>query len=70
MARLFSKKQRHSLFLIYGGKCNICGCELSSDNFHADHVRPYSKGGKTDLSNGQALCRACNLKKGNRNDTA
>jgi 5-methylcytosine-specific restriction endonuclease McrA len=70
MARLFSKKQRYSLFLISGGKCNICGCDLTSDNFHADHKKPHSKGGDTDLLNGQALCRACNLKKGNKYDTA
>jgi len=32
--------------------------------WHADHVVPYSKGGKTELSNGQALCAECNLSKG------
>lgn len=43
--------------------CAECGVELSA-GWHADHVEPYSKGGETDVINGQALCPRCNLKKG------
>lgn len=32
--------------------------------WHADHVKPYSKGGPTRAWNGAALCPSCNLKKG------
>ncbi|MFC1740114.1 HNH endonuclease [Pseudomonadota bacterium] len=39
-----------------------CGEKLGS-SFHADHVLPYSKGGKTITRNGQALCERCNLRK-------
>lgn len=64
MKRWFSKRQRQILFLVAGGKCQLCGRTLSK-NFHADHIRPFSKGGKTITLNGQALCSNCNLAKGN-----
>ena len=41
----------------------MCG-EPLDPSFHADHIFPYSKGGLTVTSNGQALCPTCNLKKG------
>lgn len=41
----------------------MCGVFLGAE-FHADHKIPYSKGGKTVITNGLALCRNCNLKKG------
>ena len=61
--RFFTQSQRQELFLRAKGKCQNCSCEISLDDFHADHITPYSLGGKTELSNGQALCRSCNLKK-------
>ena len=48
-----------------GNICESCGSKLNG-NFHADHIFPYSKGGKTILKNAQALCANCNLKKGNK----
>ena len=33
-----------------------------------DHIHPYSKGGKTELSNLQTLCRKCNGKKRDKID--
>ncbi|MGA4506847.1 HNH endonuclease [Propionibacteriaceae bacterium G1746] len=33
---------------------------------HVDHRTPQSKGGSGDPSNGQCLCRACNLAKSNK----
>ena len=35
-----------------------------------DHIVPWSRGGRTELSNCQALCGSCNLRKGNRPDDA
>jgi len=61
--RNFSAKQKQALIKASNGFCSICKIELSK-GWHADHIIPYSKGGKTDVINGQALCAACNLKKG------
>ena len=62
--RFFSKRQKKILKLISGNFCESCGKELKG-KFHADHIKPYSKGGKTLLNNAQALCEVCNLAKGN-----
>lgn len=63
MARRFNTTQRSALWLAADGKCQQCGDELP-DDFHADHIVPHSKGGATDVINGQALCPTCNLRKG------
>lgn len=63
MTRIFNKQQRKVLIMLSGGKCTECKSPLSN-SFHADHIKPYSKGGLTSIQNGQALCPNCNLKKG------
>ena len=50
------EKQKH--------KCAICGESFEFESMHADHITPWSKGGKTTPDNCQMLCRDCNLKKG------
>lgn len=65
MSRIFNDKQKKILYVIANGKCQKCGDELGR-TWEADHIIPYSKGGKTELSNGQALCRPCNRQKSNR----
>lgn len=67
MSRTFTRSQRASLFTLAEGRCSICGEDLA-DGWHADHIRPYSAGGLTEMSNGQALCAKCNLEKGARLD--
>ncbi len=64
MKRLFSKRQKKIMALSSGNKCEKCGNSLSK-SYHGDHIKAYSKGGKTILDNGQALCSECNLRKGN-----
>jgi 5-methylcytosine-specific restriction endonuclease McrA len=59
-------------------ECRNCGCKvhdksiggnqnrhLWDDEFkaHIDHIIPISKGGNSDPSNLQVLCRTCNLSK-------
>ena len=63
-ARFFTSSQRNEIFLNSGGKCQSCGAEISLENFHADHIIPFSEGGITEIKNGQALCQKCNLAKG------
>lgn len=71
--RIFTSEQRAAIFRKSNGKCvnpnnnRECSGECSWDNFHADHIVPYSAGGKTIVSNGQLLCPSCNLKKSDKN---
>ena len=65
MARRFNDSQRQALFILAGGKCQICGEELTAE-WEADHKHPYSKGGETKIINGQAACQKCNRVKGDR----
>ena len=65
MQRLFSADQRELLYVKASGLCAICKIQLDS-NFHADHIIPWSAGGETTISNGQALCPGCNLSKGGK----
>lgn len=64
--RHFTQMQKLILLKKAGYKCEMCKVDLTFKNFHADHIVPYSLGGKTAVYNGQALCATCNLKKGNR----
>jgi superfamily II DNA or RNA helicase len=61
--RRFNAAERAALYLAADGRCTECGAELEPE-WHADHVDPYSRGGPTDVINGQALCPTCNMKKG------
>lgn len=63
--RRFSGRERIALFVAAGGRCSHCGTALGK-GWHADHVAPWSRGGATDVLNGQALCATCNLIKGAR----
>jgi superfamily II DNA or RNA helicase len=63
--RRFAGGERTALFLAADGRCMECGAELEP-GWHSDHVTPWSKGGPTDVVNGQALCPRCNEQKGDR----
>src|SRR5262245_39746410 len=62
MARRFNRKQKQAIYTAAGGRCANCGKPLDP-GLQADHIQSYSAGGKTDVSNGQALCSECNLRK-------
>lgn len=63
--RIFSVEQRRLLWNSdEKKKCKSCGKLLDWTNFQVDHVTPYSKGGKTKLSNAALLCASCNASKG------
>lgn len=62
--------KRAILFAECGGKCPICGREMSLNNPRAlnsymtiDHIIPKSQGGRNTLDNYMAMCRKCNMKK-------
>ena len=67
--RQFTHEQRLVIYRKSNGKCinpndnSDCVGDCTWDNFQADHIIPYSAGGKTAVDNGQLLCPSCNLKK-------
>lgn len=63
--RSFNITERNILWLAADGKCQMCGQPLG-DDWEPDHVLPFSEGGETNIANGQALCKRCNRKKGNK----
>lgn len=62
--RAFDKRDARAAYERQKGVCPICGEHFEYEEMHADHIVPWSKGGKTVPDNCQMLCRDCNLKKG------
>lgn len=52
-----------------GHKCAICGDEFPFEKMQADHIIPWSQGGRTVEDNCQMLCTTCNLKKSAKSQT-
>jgi 5-methylcytosine-specific restriction endonuclease McrA len=59
----FSAKQWLNLCNSYNNKCSRCN---KRKRLEADHVIPVTKGGSSDISNIQPLCRSCNASKGTK----
>lgn len=66
--RNFSPDQRVVIYRLSGGVCQECGKKISETEFEADHKIAWSNGGRTQISNGQALCIECNKKKSNKSE--
>lgn len=73
--RLFPESIQHKAFVLNldknGGqiKCENCKRNIvSRADWHFDHIIPYSKGGKSILSNCQILCTRCNLEKSSKEE--
>lgn len=65
--RIFSPEQRRILWNSEDKKkCSMCGDPLDWTNFQVDHLKPHSRGGKTELSNAALACVRCNASKGAR----
>lgn len=65
--RIFSLEQRMIIWHSSENKCCCkCGKKLTWENFTVDHIKPYSKGGKTRIDNAALMCKSCNSRKGNR----
>lgn len=66
--RMFTREQRLAIYRKNRGICQLkikCdGNKCEWDNWEADHIIPWSKGGKTIVDNGQVSCPACNSSKG------
>ncbi len=65
--RLFTKEQRMAIYRRDHGMCQVklkcVGVKCEWEQWQADHIIPWSKGGKTTVANGQVACVACNATK-------
>ena len=66
--RTFRDSQKRAAFERQGGICGKggndgCGKKFELKEMHADHIIPWSRGGKTEMDNLQMLCADCNLRK-------
>ena len=65
--RLFSTEQRRILWnTSMVRKCAHCGRPVTWSDFSADHINPFSKGGRTRLDNAALMHLRCNASKGSR----
>ncbi|MBC3258310.1 DUF262 domain-containing protein [Pseudomonas paralactis] len=63
--RTFTDSNKRTLYERQNGLCIVCKDHFAIELMEADHITPWSQSGKTELSNGQMLCRDCNRRKSN-----
>lgn len=61
--RAFTQAQKEQMYEMQKGICPGCKKHFEIYEMEADHKQAWSKGGKTELANGQMLCEECNRKK-------
>lgn len=61
--RAFKNSEKRSAYERQNGVCAKCGKHFSIEEMEADHIDPWSKGGKTTPENCQMLCVKCNRRK-------
>ncbi len=62
--RTFSPQQKQRVYEKQEGICPHCKEHFELDRMEADHITPWSLGGKTEETNCQMLCKDCNRRKG------
>ena len=63
--RAFTQSMARAAYERQKGICPICGQHFEITEMQADHITPWSKGGKTTSENCQMLCAECNRRKSN-----
>lgn len=63
--RAFSPEMAQAAYERQKGICPKCGKHFEIGEMQADHITPWSKGGKTTADNCQMLCADCNRRKSN-----
>lgn len=61
--RAFSPAMRQKVYEKQNGICMICGTRFAIKDMEADHIIPWSEGGKTREDNCQMISKACNRRK-------
>lgn len=64
--RAFDQNMRREVYERQNGVCAICGKQFEESEMEADHITPWSLGGRTVADNCQMLCRECNRRKGSK----
>ena len=64
--RAFTSSMREAAYERQAGICARCGEHFDLGVMEADHIDPWSAGGRTTPENCQMLCRPCNRRKGAR----
>ena len=64
--RAFSDGMKQKVYEKQSGICVICDDEFTIEEMEADHITPWSEGGKTNEDNCQMLCKRCNREKSAR----
>lgn len=64
--RAFPESIRNKVYLKQKGICPICEHTYEIEEMEADHITPWSLGGKTIEDNCQMLCKDCNRRKSNK----
>lgn len=61
--RAFDDNTKRAVYERQGGICARCGKHFEIEQMEADHITPWSQGGRTIDANCQMLCRDCNRRK-------
>lgn len=61
--RAFTPAMKRKMYETQAGICPHCKKHFELEEMEADHITPWHEGGKTELSNGQMLCKECNRRK-------
>lgn len=64
--RAFSKILKTKAYERQNGICPMCNERFDIKEMEADHITPWSEGGKTELDNCQMLCKEDNRRKSNK----
>ena len=64
--RAFTPNQKREAFERQKGQCVVCKEKFELAQMEADHITPWSKGGKTVAKNCQMLCKTDNRLKSGR----
>lgn len=64
--RTFRESDKRYAYENQFGICVKCGEHFSIEEMEADHITPWSKGGKTERDNCQMLCKPCNRRKSDK----
>jgi len=64
--RSFEEKDKKTAYASQKGICAICHKHFAYNEMEGDHIKPWSKGGLTEPSNLQMICKDCNGKKSDK----